>query len=137
MSSTFSLNIDADAELFYSNSSREHQCIGHLRGDFGCGGTEFWTSWFPHEAAAHNTADFKEEFQELVSTLRNFLLRDRPSIRRYLEKNPHVIECSGYAEQHGYHVQTDHFDYCIRCNPAAGDYNFYVYCYLREEKASA
>ena len=26
-------------ELFYSDSSREENCIGHLRGDFGHGGT--------------------------------------------------------------------------------------------------
>lgn len=125
------LNPNSNKELFYSRSSRESECIGHLRGDFGRDGNGFWTSWFPHEAAAYNTPEFRIEFQSLVDSLRKSLLKDRPFMRRYLREHPNIIEQSGYIEQHGYCAQTGRYEYYIRCNPCVGDYNFYIYCYLR------
>lgn len=124
-------------ELFYSRSSREHECIGHLRGDFGRDGTEFWTNWFPHEAAMHNTPEFREEFQLFMNSLRASLLKNRSSMRSYLRENPNIIEQTGSIEQHGYFTQTERHEYYVRCNPAIGEYNFYIYCYLRKKDAIA
>lgn len=45
-------------------------CIGHLRGDFGRSGTEFWTSWFDHSPKLNNE-EFRQEFQTIVDGLRN------------------------------------------------------------------
>ncbi len=131
------LRPSSDEGLFYSRSSRESECIGHLRGDFGRDGNEFWTSWFLHGAAAHNTPEFRVEFQSFVDSLRKSLLKDRPSMRRYLREHPNIIEQSCYIEQHGYCAQTEQYEYYVRCNPSAGDYNFYIYCYLRGKEASA
>ncbi len=122
-----------NTELFYSNSSREAHCIGHLRGDFGHDGLEFHTSWWPHEAHDHNTPRFKDEFHAVLDTLWASLLMDRPSMRRYLREHPSIIDHDGCVEHHGYHAQTDAHDFYIRCNPCNGDYNFYIYCYVREE----
>lgn len=125
-------------ELCFSGNTRESQCIGHLRGDFGRDGNGCWTRWFPHDAALHNTASFRQELQMLVTLLRGSLLKDRTAMCQYLSEHPNVIESSGSVEQHGYHAQSEQHDFYIRCNPSMGDYNFYIYCYLRnKEEVSA
>lgn len=129
------MNPCSNKELFYSRGSRESECIGHLRGDFGRAGNEFWTSWFPHEAETHNTPEFREEFQMFVNSLRTSLLESRSSMRRYLREHPSIIEQSEHIEQHGYCAKTEQHEYYIRCNPSVGDYNFYIYCYLCEKGA--
>ena len=39
----------------------------------------------------------------------------------------------------GFMVKTKQYVYMLRCTPVKGDYNFYIYCYRREnfEKACA
>lgn len=44
-------------------------CVGFLRGDFGTG-DEFYTSWFD-AASVRNTPEFKSEFNEVVTALRD------------------------------------------------------------------
>ena len=44
-------------------------CIGHLRGDMGRSGEEFYTSWDDHEASL-KTETFKSEFNSIVNALR-------------------------------------------------------------------
>ncbi|MGF9712207.1 hypothetical protein [Paenibacillus naphthalenovorans] len=42
-----------DTAYFYSASAAEEierGCIGHLRGDFGRSGEEFWVTWFPRRS---------------------------------------------------------------------------------------
>ena len=30
---------------------------------------------------------------------------------------------------YGFHAESQHYEYCLRCTPRRGDYNFYLYCY--------
>ena len=30
---------------------------------------------------------------------------------------------------YGFHAESHHYEYCLRCTPCRGDYNFYLYCY--------
>ena len=32
----------------------------------------------------------------------------------------------------GYRAETSQYEYCLRCIPQRGDYNFYLYCYDKE-----
>ena len=48
-------------------------CIGHLRGDMGRSGEEFYTSWDDHEASL-KTETFKSEFNSIVNALRKQFL---------------------------------------------------------------
>ena len=41
---------NGDYKMFYSDGPAEDRCIGHLRGDFGKSGDEFWHSWFEESA---------------------------------------------------------------------------------------
>ena len=45
-----SLYMDEQKYTYAQSTQIEGQtgCIGHLRGDFGSGGNEFFTSWFDH-----------------------------------------------------------------------------------------
>lgn len=133
----FPLFPDGDVELFYSNSSCEARCIGHLRMDFGSG-SEFWTTWWPHAAHAHNDAVFKAEFDALINQLRLKLFKNRTSMYAYLAEHPAQLLETGAVRSYGYRAQSKHYCYFIRCTPEPGNYNGYVYCYLtdcqRDEK---
>lgn len=117
-------------ELLYSGSSQEHLCIGHLRGDFGKSGKEFWTSWWPHAAHEHNTENFKTEFDALVGLLNSSMLASRTTMSTHIRQHPSLLLDHGAV---GYLITSDKYRYYVRCSPEPGDYNFYIYCYLKEE----
>ena len=37
--------------------------------------------------------------------------------------------CMGWTQNYGYIVETEHYRYCLRCNPSPGDYNCYCTAY--------
>lgn len=102
----------------------ERGCIGHLRGDFGRSGTEFWTCWFDHQSELKSSA-FQEELQELVNTLRepDGLLHDSASMRKG------CFDGALGDGNYGFRAESGQYEYCLRCTPRRGDYNFYLYCY--------
>ena len=55
--------------LFYSNEERDRElgCVGHLRGDFGRSGNEFWTTRWEHLSEL-KTQDFREKLDLFVNT---------------------------------------------------------------------
>ena len=116
----------------------ERGCIGHLRGDFGSSGEEFWTSWFDHQAKLKSQV-FREELQDVVNGLRKEggLLQSFAGMSSQCRKG---LACD---ESFGFQAQTRDYTYCLRCTPRRGDYNFYLYAYDRnaqreraQEKAS-
>ena len=123
----------ADRLYAYNQSSQlegQTGCIGHLRGDFGCG-QEFYTSWFDHRRE-YKTDEFKAEFDEVVNTLRekDGLLCTRGSMTRFCYQNPEAEFEGNYCAEYGFKVQTPQHTYMLRCNPNYGDYNFYLYAYV-------
>ena len=74
-----------ESALFYSNGEKDKElgCIGHLRGDFGSGGKEFWSTWWEHQSEL-KTQEFKDEFDVFINSLRKQgLLKDRLSMADY------------------------------------------------------
>lgn len=128
--SMLQLHPPGDSEFFYSHSSREQQCIGHLRGYFDSSGM-FISNWWPHEAHALNTPEFKSEFQGIMDTLRKGILANMREMRVYIDQHPHPLDDLGYNSPHGYLFQSAAHDYFIRCTPQPGDYNVYIYAYVR------
>ena len=65
--------IEADKADWLSSGDSEQDlergCVGHLRGDFGNSGAEFWTSWFDHRPDLKSTV-FHDELQNVVNGLR-------------------------------------------------------------------
>lgn len=118
-------------ELYYSGSDHENRCVGHLRGDFGKSGDEYWASFCEHEGINAAGEGYKEELNALVKALRKNLLKNRKSMRKYIQRHPPLILEAGSIMPYGYQVTTEKYDYCIRCTPCPGVYDFYIYRYVR------
>ena len=134
--SIFPLTQDEAPFLFTdATKDQERGCIGHLRGDFGRDGREFWTSWWEHLSEL-KTQEFRNEFDEFVITLRkDSMLRDRNSMAEFCARYPEArIPGAWHSDVFGFQVNTNRHRYYIRCFPHAGDYNFYIYCYLQADR---
>ena len=121
---------EGQQDWLYSGDSAadlERGCVGHLRGDFGHGGREFWSSWFDHQPGL-NTDTFSKEFRDVMTGLRSdgHLLKDLATMRRACRQGR---PCD---DSFGFHAETPRYEYCLRCNPRQGDYNFYLYVYDRK-----
>ena len=66
------IQLTEEMNMFFSDKeeAKELGCIGHLRGDFGESGQEFWTSWFPHRNHELNDDGFKAVFDAVINELR-------------------------------------------------------------------
>ena len=121
-----------EAGLFYSQVEEERDLqagtVGHVRMDFGSSGKGFHHSWWPHNEDQFNTGEFKDDLQEVVDTLRaDGPLKDLASMRAYCYRNGGAITEDGRS--YGYIAETEHYRYCLRCNPSPGDYNGYLTAY--------
>ena len=115
-----------------SGSERDRACIGHLRGDFGRGGDEFWTGWFDHQPNLKSKA-FRDELQDVVNGLR----RENGLLSSFSVMSKKCRDGLPGEESFSFQGQTANHLYCLRCIPRRGDYNFYLYAYdkniLREQ----
>lgn len=108
--------------------------IGHLRGDFGSGGKDFYTTWDEHNSRL-KTSEFASEFDDVINYLRSDecgLLASRRSMVDLARKNPESSFKGAYTTEYGFRIDTEKHSYLLRCNPTQGDYNFYCFCYQRE-----
>ncbi|NBJ74970.1 hypothetical protein D1841_17745, partial [Neglecta sp. X4] len=106
--------------------------IGRLRGDFGSGGMEFWTTWEDHQKDLKTDA-FKAELDDVINALRSEeygLLKDRRSMVSFARREPDSAFKGNYTTEYGFRVDTKEHALLIRCNPQQGDYNFYCFCYV-------
>ncbi len=125
-----------DAAYFYSASAEEEisrACIGHLRGDFGRSGEEFWVNWFTR-SSPYETSAFKDELGKVFQAMgEQEVLKSRYHMLRFCSQHPEArIGGAWSTDVYGFSMQTKEHRYYLRCFPFAGDYNFYVYCYRKE-----
>ena len=120
------IEADKTGWLFSENQEAdlERGCIGHLRGDFGKSGTEFWTSWFTHQSGLL-TGTFRDELQGVVNRLREKggLLSGFDQMRKQCRAGTSV------DDSYGFHAESRNYEYCLRCIPVRGSYHLYLYCY--------
>ena len=119
-------------QLFYSLPTSEDErigCVGHLRMDFGRNGKEFWTSWFEHGTGELTTPEFIAELNDVVNELRETVLKDRANMRMYCAEFGGDLGENLGVDQYGYVIDTEDYQYCLRCKPMEGDYDGYLYCY--------
>ncbi len=120
-----------EAGLFYTPHPEEDKRLGtvaHVRMDFGRSGNEFWHTWWPRGPEELNSPAFKEELQQVVDTLREDVLKNRFAMERFCYEHGGKID-GGWVQNYGYVVETEHYRYCLRCNPSPGDYNAYLTCF--------
>ena len=126
-----------EAGAFFAQTPEQNAqmgAIGCVRMDFGRRGTEFWHTWHPRGREELNSPKFKAELQQVVDKLRETVLKDLSSMRRFCYENGGKIP-GGWSQNYGYVVETEHYEYCLRCNPMPGDYQAHLSCYdLSEQK---
>lgn len=108
--------------------------IGYLRGDFGSGGKDFYTTWFDHRKQ-WKTDEFKEGLDTVINALRSMeygLLKSRSDMILLAGKYPDSAFQGNYCTEYGFRADTGKYTHLIRCNPSRGDYNFYCFCYVKE-----
>ena len=113
-----------EAGFFYAMPPEEDArlgTVGHVRIDFGRGGDRFWHTWWPRGPERLNTPEFKEELEQVVNHLRRGVLKDLANMRRWCHEHGGGIG-GGWSQNYGYIVETEHYRYCLRCNPVEGDY---------------
>lgn len=121
-------------------SSREETpalgCIGHLRGDFGSGGKEYWSKWFEHQNIEKLSADRVLTLDQLICELRKpgGVLAGRLDMRKYCVAHPECRNEHYYSENcWEFRIMTESEAIYLRCMPDLGDYNFYMYVYDKEQ----
>lgn len=130
----------------YKNSmqiSQQTGLIGHLRGDFGNNGNEFWTTWWDFRKD-RKTEEFKSELDAVINILRkdDNILFNLDSMKAFCRDKRLRINPYGDNRSYGIRVDTEMYAYLIKLTPYPDDYNFYCYCYIKDyldshiEKAS-
>lgn len=117
-----------EAGLFYAlppEQDAELGAVGHVRIDFGRSGKEFWHTWWPRGPEELNSPEFKAELTQLADELRQSVLKDFSAMTGYCRDHGGAID-GGWVQNYGYIVETEDYRYCLRCNPAAGDYQAYL-----------
>lgn len=109
-------------------------CIGHLRGDMGREGESFYTTWFDHQEDL-KTQDFKTELDTVVNAMRfdpacGGVLSSRGKLAAYCYAHPDS-GMGTITREYGFRADTEDYAYMLRLNPNRGEYNFYIYCYVR------
>ena len=130
------IKMKEEKELFYRNNDDKNElgCIGYLRGDFGGGGRECWTCWFPKNPNEEKDEKLNVILDAIIKKLREpcGVLFDRDSMRAYCRTQPQCNVSYPYGEQWGFRILTQDYALYLRCIPTPGDYNFYVFCYDKE-----
>ena len=110
--------------------------IGYLRADFGKSGAAFYNSWFGH-IPSFRGEDFSDEFDEVINSLRfdtenGGLLESRDAMRLYCKNCPESTFTGNYCTKYGFRIDHGRYSLLLRCSPVQGDYNLYVFCYVKE-----
>lgn len=129
-----------EAAYFYSGAAQQEigrTCIGHLRGDFGRSGEEFWVTWVTR-SSPFETPAFKDELGKVLQSFGDQdVLKSRQHMLRYCSQHQEArIFGAMSADVYGFRLKTQEHRYYLRCFPSAGDYNFYLYCYARPERVA-
>lgn len=114
--------------FFRAINNERRSCIGHMRGDFGRSGQEFWSSWFFETKNLH-TEQFRRDLDELVESLREGPLQSFSTVQQYCRDNPRSRMGDDCREFHALVAENEHYKYCILLNPVPSDYNFYIWCH--------
>lgn len=124
---------DDEALLLYSDSNTKlhHAWVGRLRGDFGLNGNRFWHTWFPYTGELL-TQQFKNDLQKVIDALRrDGLLKNLQNMKDYCLQHPEAIINDDIYPSYGFKVDTEAYQFYIRCFPYPGDYQFNIYSYSK------
>jgi len=110
--------------------------IGHVRIDFGRNGKEFWHTWHPRGPEELNSPEFKQELTEVVDYLRETVLKSLRDMDSFCYSHGGKI-AGGLCQNYGYVVETEQYQYMLRCSPYPGDYQAYLNCFDKQAQQMA
>lgn len=123
-------------DYFYTTSQAEPFCLGHIRIDFGKNGDEYWAKLFEH--TCFDQLYRPELLAEINTELRRIFDLGMTSylqgMSAYCRSHPESIIGTlydGCTKEYGFHTETDHLSFYIRCRPIRGDYQAYIYIYTK------
>ena len=126
-----------EAALFYAlppEKDEELGAIGHVRIDFGSSRTEFHHTWWPRGHQELNTQEFRDELGLVVDDLRKGVLKSLGAMEGYCWANGGKIADGPCCQNYGYVLETERYIYRLRCNPAPGDYQAYLSCFVNQKE---
>ncbi len=89
--------------------SSDEGAIGHVRIDFGSGGKGFYHTWWPRGPEELNTQEFRDELGKVVNDLRQGVLKDLSSMRRYCYGSEGAIEGGSCRQNYGFTLETERY----------------------------
>ncbi len=75
--------------------------------------------------------EFKDEFQDVMTLLRNDVLKDHKSCVDYCSQRPEAKLPDGDGRRYGFKLETDERQYFIRCTTLRNDY---CYIFVRDKE---
>ena len=96
---------ESSMDKYYSGNDQDYRCVGHIRGDFGKSGDEYWATFWEHEGINAAGKDCKDELTALVNTLRKNLLKSRKAMRKYIQQHLLLILEASAIMSYGYQVR--------------------------------
>lgn len=118
--------------LFYALSKEQDEnlgTVGHLRIDFGSNGHEFWHTWWPRDYERPYSSAIEYDLKMVVDALReDGPLESFSAMQQFCSVHGGKIK-GCWQQNYGYVMETEHYRYCLRCNPTFGDYQAYLTVY--------
>ncbi len=108
--------------------------IGYLSGYFGTSGEEFYTTWCDGDSSFRGE-DFSPLFDEVVNSLQESVLKSFSTMKKYCYDNrdAKILATNNYNyTRYAYRIDYGKYSFIMRLNPQKGDYNFYIFCYIKE-----
>lgn len=115
-------------------------CIVHMRGDYGENGGGYngkagsmYRTYWDH-CRELSSKEFAAEFDQLVEKLLCGCLSNRSSLLQFCQSRKflELPDSEGTRILYGFKVVTDRYVYCFRATPYRGEYDLYVYAYVKE-----
>lgn len=79
-----------------------------------------------------HTKQFRDDLQKVVDGLRrDGLLKNLTSMKDYCLRHPEARIKEECCPSYAFTAETEKYQFCIRCFPYPGDYQFNIYAYNR------
>ena len=109
--------------------------VGNLRADMGKKGTSFIKTWKSSREGL-DTEEFQGELKKVLRALIHDeqyggFLKSRDAMGGFCQEHPEN-SIDGHNRDFGFRADTGKYTYMLRLNPNRGEYNLYIYCYVRE-----
>ena len=91
-------------------------CIGYLTANLNASAPEFESSWRDRTPKL-NTPEFTDDFNDMIDTLRQGMLKNPQELRKYCEAHPNSIMPNNFGsdKRYGFRIDTGRYSYMLVC----------------------